>query len=91
MRVTDQRVSDVLDGERAPLFAIAYGMLGSSIEASGTRSETCVIPRGRSVLRCRVMASRHAAGGPKPATPAAFLAGVVIAETCPTELLRRSR
>jgi RNA polymerase sigma-70 factor (ECF subfamily) len=33
MHLTDQRVSDVLERERGRLFAIAYGMLGSSVEA----------------------------------------------------------
>jgi RNA polymerase sigma-70 factor, ECF subfamily len=39
MQLTDQRVSDVLDGERGRLFAVAYGMLGSSVEAEDVVQE----------------------------------------------------
>jgi RNA polymerase sigma-70 factor (ECF subfamily) len=39
MHLTDQRVSEVLDGERGRLFAIAYGMLGSSVEAEDVVQE----------------------------------------------------
>jgi RNA polymerase sigma-70 factor, ECF subfamily len=42
MQLTDHRVSEVLDSERGRLFAIAYGMLGSSVEAEDVVQEVFV-------------------------------------------------
>jgi RNA polymerase sigma-70 factor (ECF subfamily) len=63
MRVTDQRVSDVLDAERARLFAIAYGMLGSSVEAEDVVQE--------------VFARWHEADRSAVRSPAGFLTTMV--------------
>jgi RNA polymerase sigma factor (sigma-70 family) len=63
MQLTDQRVSEARDGERGRLFAIAYGMLGSSVEAEDAVQE--------------VFARWHEADRSAVRSPAAFLTTMV--------------
>jgi DNA-directed RNA polymerase specialized sigma24 family protein len=52
MRLIDQQTSETLERERGRLFAIAYGMLGSSAEAEDVVQDAFLRWHERTARRC---------------------------------------